>query len=42
MKQLPISLQGARKGEVITQFAALCYRVRQGKVQVLLLSLIHI
>ena len=38
MKQLPISLQGARKGEVRTQFAALCYRVRQGKVQVLLIT----
>jgi 8-oxo-dGTP pyrophosphatase MutT (NUDIX family) len=38
IKQLPISLNGARKGEVRTQFAALCYRVKRGKVQVLLVT----
>jgi len=37
-KQPPLSLHGARKGEVRTQFAALCYRVRRGKVQVLLIT----
>ncbi len=38
MKQLPISIHGARKGDVRSQFAALCYRVRDGKVQVLLIT----
>ncbi|MGC3936366.1 NUDIX hydrolase [Roseobacter sp. EG26] len=38
IKQLPISLQGARKSELRTQFAALCYRVRKGDVQVLLIT----
>lgn len=38
MKQLPLSLQGAKKGEVRTQFAALCYRVKKGKVQILLIT----
>ena len=37
-KQLPISLHGGGKGEARTQFAALCYRVRRGKVQVLLIT----
>lgn len=37
-KQLPISLHGGPKGEARTQFAALCYRVRHGKVQVLLIT----
>ena len=37
-KQLPLTLQGARKGDVRTQFGALCYRVRGGKVQVLLIT----
>ncbi|MEW9919323.1 NUDIX hydrolase [Marimonas sp. MJW-29] len=37
-KQLPLSLYGARKGDVRTQFAALCYRVRRGKVQILLIT----
>lgn len=36
--QLPLSLHGARKSEVRTQFAALCYRVKKGKVQVLLVT----
>ncbi|GLT08077.1 NUDIX hydrolase [Sulfitobacter porphyrae] len=38
IKQLPISLYGARKDEMRTQFAALCYRIRRGKVQVLLVT----
>lgn len=38
IKQLPISLHGARKGDVRTQFAALCYRIKRGKVQVLLVT----
>ncbi|EEB83679.1 NUDIX hydrolase [Roseobacter sp. GAI101] len=38
IKQLPISIPGARKGDVRSQFAALCYRVRRGKVQVLLIT----
>lgn len=38
IKQLPISLKGARKGDVRTQFAALCYRVKKGKVQILLVT----
>ncbi|KIN63862.1 Nudix domain protein [Sulfitobacter noctilucicola] len=37
-KQPPLSLDGARKGEVRTQFAALCYRIRRGKVQVLVIT----
>ncbi len=38
IKQLPISISGARKTDVRTQFAALCYRVRKGKVQILLIT----
>lgn len=38
IRQLPISLHGARKNEMRTQFAALCYRVRRGKVQILLVT----
>ncbi|WP_299679793.1 NUDIX hydrolase [uncultured Roseobacter sp.] len=38
IKQLPISLSGAGKRDVRTQFAALCYRVRKTKVQVLLIT----
>lgn len=38
IKQLPISLNGARKGDVRSQFAALCYRVKRGKVQILLVT----
>lgn len=38
IRQMPISLHGARKDELRTQFAALCYRVRRGKVQVLLVT----
>ena len=38
IKQLPISLHGAQKHELRTQFAALCYRLRRGKVQILLVT----
>ncbi|MFK7745522.1 MAG: NUDIX hydrolase [Roseobacter sp.] len=38
IKQLPISLPGARKTDVRTQFAALCYKVRKGKVRILLIT----
>lgn len=37
-KQLPLVFQGARKDDMRTQFGALCYRVRQGKVQILLIT----
>lgn len=38
IKQLPIFLSGAGKRDVRTQFAALCYRVRKNKVQVLMIT----
>ena len=38
IKQLPISTHGAPKSELRTQFAALCYRIKRGKVQVLLVT----
>lgn len=38
VKQLPISVGGAKKSDVRTQFAALCYRVVKDKVQVLVIS----
>lgn len=38
IKQLPISLSGAGKRDVRTQFAALCYRMRKNKVQVLMIT----
>lgn len=38
MNPRPLSLSGARKGDVRTQFAALCYRLRRGKVQVLVIT----
>ena len=38
IKQLPISLPGGRKTDVRTQFAALCYRIRRGKVRILLIT----
>ncbi len=38
IKQLPISVNGARKTDVRTQFAALCWRLVDGKVQVLLIT----
>jgi 8-oxo-dGTP pyrophosphatase MutT (NUDIX family) len=38
IKQLPISFEGARKGQVRSQFAALCYRMRNGNLQILLVT----
>lgn len=38
IKQLPISVRGGRKWDVRSQFAGLCYRVHNGKVQVLLVT----
>ena len=38
VRQLPISIGGAKKSDVRTQFAALCYRVVKDKVQVLVIS----
>ena len=38
IKQLPLSLRKATKGEVRSQFAALCYRVANDKVQVLMIT----
>jgi len=37
-KQLPISLHGGSKGSARTQFAALCWRRKAGKVQILLVT----
>lgn len=37
-KQLPILLKGARKTDVRSQFAALCYRMRKGEPEVLLIT----
>ena len=37
-RQLPLTLHGSPKGELRTQFAALCYRVRKDKVQVLVVT----
>jgi len=37
-KQLPISLKGARKTDVRSQFAALCFRIRNDKPEVLLIT----
>ena len=38
VRQPNLSLQGARKNELRSQFGALCYRVRRGKVQILLIT----
>lgn len=42
IKQLPLSVPGARKDDVRSQFAALCYRLRKSKkkpkVQILLIT----
>lgn len=38
VKQLPISLHGGAKGSARTQFAALCWRRKSGKVQILLVT----
>ncbi|MFK7869608.1 MAG: NUDIX hydrolase [Roseobacter sp.] len=36
--QLPLSIPIAQKGDVRSQFAALCYRVRKDKVEVLIIT----
>lgn len=38
IKQIPLSLPAAPKSEVRTQFGALCYRLRDGKPEVLLVT----
>ncbi|QUJ75639.1 NUDIX hydrolase [Sulfitobacter albidus] len=38
VRQQPLTLHGAAKGAVRTQFAALCYRMKAGKVEVLLIT----
>ncbi|WP_299963429.1 NUDIX hydrolase [uncultured Roseobacter sp.] len=38
IKQLPISIAGAGKRNLRTQFAALCYRIRKNKVRVLMIT----
>ncbi len=38
IKQLPISFLARHKSDVRSQFAALCYRVRRDKVEVLLIT----
>lgn len=38
IKQLPLSFGRAKKADVRTQFAALCYRVKNDKVQILLIT----
>ena len=38
IKQLPLSFGKAHKSDVRKQFAALCYRVKKDKVQVLLVT----
>jgi 8-oxo-dGTP pyrophosphatase MutT (NUDIX family) len=37
-KQHPINLPGAGKREVRTQFGALCYRIQNGKIRVLIVT----
>lgn len=37
-QQLPISVKARRKGDMRTQFAALCWRVTNGKPQILLIT----
>ena len=38
IKQLPLRVESKNKSDVRTQFAALCYRIVDGKVQVLLVT----
>lgn len=38
IKQLPITIQGARKSDVRSQFAALCWRVSGDKPEILLIT----
>ena len=40
-KQNPISLRKARKTDLRTQFAALCYRIVNDKPQILLITSPH-
>jgi len=37
-KQAPLSVKGAKKRDLRTQFAALCYRYKAGELQVLLVT----
>lgn len=37
-KQLPIRVKASHKSDVRTQFAALCFRIRNGKTEVLLIT----
>ena len=36
--QLPLVMHAARKSDVRSQFASLCYRIKNGKVQILLIT----
>jgi 8-oxo-dGTP pyrophosphatase MutT (NUDIX family) len=38
IKQLPLAMHGGRKGDMRSQFAALCYRVINDKIQVLMIT----
>lgn len=38
IKQLPLTLRNAHKKDVRSQFAALCYRVQNGKLQILMIT----
>lgn len=38
VQQIPIDLSDAHKRDLRTQFGALCYRVRRGKVEVMLIT----
>ena len=38
IKQLPISFQASHKSDVRSQFAALCYRIRRDKPEILLIT----
>jgi len=38
IKQLPISIRASHKSDVRSQFAALCYRIRRGKPEILMIT----
>jgi len=38
IKQLPINIRAAHKSDVRSQFAALCFRVRRGKPEILIIT----
>lgn len=38
IKQLPLTLHSSRKWDVRSQFAAMCYRIQNGKVQILMIT----